>query len=196
LGWAEIRQRVDQLRAVIEQEWSPTDEEKRRILRARARTLAARRETPPPEGERLEVVEFLLASERYAIEASYLREVCPLRDFTPLPGTPPFVLGLVNVRGELLSVVDLKKFFELPERGLTDLNKVIVVRAGSMELGILADRVVGMKSLSLGEMQAPLPTLTGLRAEYLRGIGKDRLILIDAEKILFDRTIVVQEQAE
>lgn len=195
LDWQEIHRRVDHLRAVIDQGWTPTDEEKRRILRARAQGLAGeRRPAPSDEEEHLEVVEFSLANERYAIESSYIRQVYPLREFTPLPGTPPFVLGIVNVRGQLLSVIDLKKFFDLPERGLTDLNKVIVVRAGPMELGILADGIVGVKALPLREIQEPLPTFTGIRAEYLRGIAKDRLIVLEAGRILSDRTIVVHEQ--
>jgi len=195
VDWREIHQRVDKLSAVIEAQWTPAAEEKRRILRARAQALAEERSLTPGDEELSEVVEFSLADERYAIESSYIREVYPLKEFTPLPGTPPFVLGLVNVRGQLLSVIDLKKFFDLPERGLTDLNKVIIVRAGSMELGILADGIVGVRALPVRELLDAPPTLTGVRAEYLRGIARDRLIVLDVGRILSDRTIVVQEHA-
>jgi len=70
--------------------------------------------------------------------------------------------------GQILSVIDIKKFFGLPEKGLTDLNKVIVVRTQQMELGILADAVLGVRAIGLSDLQNSLPTLTGIRAEYLR----------------------------
>jgi purine-binding chemotaxis protein CheW len=144
----------------------------------------------------LEVVEFLLASEHYGIDLAHIREIHALSELTPLPGTPAFVMGLANVRGQILSVIDIKKFFGLPEKGLTDLNKVIVVRTQQMELGILADVVLGVRAIGLSELQTSLPTLTGIRAEYLRGITKDPLVVLDVEKILSDEKIVVNHDGD
>jgi purine-binding chemotaxis protein CheW len=152
-----------------------------------------RREDQKLQQSQLEVVEFLLASEHYGIELTYIREIHALSEFTPLPGTPAFVLGLTNVRGQILSVIDIKKLFDLPEKGLTDLNKVIVVRTNQMELGILADAVLGVRSIALKEFQTSLPTLTGIRAEYLKGITKDPLVVLDIDKILCDEKIVVND---
>jgi purine-binding chemotaxis protein CheW len=148
-------------------------------------------ETP---GEHIEVVEFVLAHERYAIESDYVREVAPLENLTPLPCTPAFVLGIVNVRGEILSVIDLKKFFDLPEQGLTDLNKVIVLQSGNMLFGILADVIAGVRRIPLTGILPSLPTLTGVREEYLKGVTAERIVVLDAEKLLMDESIVVQEQ--
>jgi purine-binding chemotaxis protein CheW len=187
---------MNRLRNLLECGWIPSDEKKREILRKRSWALAARTETAAGANEPLEVVEFHLAGERYAIATKFVREVQPLREFTSLPGSPSFVLGLINVRGQLLSVVDLKKFFDLPERGLTDLNKVLVVSAGSLELGILADGIVGVKAIPLPDIQEPLPTLSNIGAEFLRGITKDQLILLDVEKILSHRTMVIHEQVD
>jgi purine-binding chemotaxis protein CheW len=138
-------------------------------------------------------VEFLLASEHYGIELTYIREIHALTEFTPLPGTPAFVLGLTNVRGQILSVIDIKKLFDLPEKGLTDLNKVIVVRTHQMELGILADAVLGVRAIARNEFRTSLPTLTGIRAEYLKGITKDPLVVPDVATILSDERIVVND---
>jgi purine-binding chemotaxis protein CheW len=149
------------------------------------------KEEEPLSGSFLEVVEFLLGSEHYGIELTSIREIHVLSEFTALPGTPAFVLGLTNVRGQILSVIDIKKLFDLPEKGLTDLNKVIVVRTSHMELGILADAVIGVRSVRLNELQTSLPTLTGIRAEYLRGLTKDPLMLLDIDRILSDEKIVV-----
>ena len=146
--------------------------------------------------EALEVVEFLLAYERYGIESSYVHEVYPLKELTPLPGTPPFILGVINVRGQLLSVIDLKKFFDLPERGLTDLNRVILIHNDHMEFGLLADAILGVRAIPLTDLQPSLPTLTGIREEYLRGVTGERVVILDAEKLLSDRKMIVQEEVE
>jgi purine-binding chemotaxis protein CheW len=194
LDWAELHSRLDASHAALKQRLSPSPEEKRKILHARARLLAAQGPSEPASPElHLEVVEFVLGHERYGIESCHIREIHPLSEFTPLPCTPAFVLGLVNVRGQILSIIDIKKLFDLPEKGLTDLNKVIVVHANHMEVGILADAIVGVRSVQLEELQPALPTLTGIRAEYLKGITKDPMVVLDVEKILSDEKILVNE---
>lgn len=166
-----------------------------RILRERAQALA--RVPPPAAAETiLEVLEFGLASERYAIERRYVQEVHPLRDLTPLPGTPAFILGIVNVRGRIVPVLDLKKFFELPERGLTDLHRTIIVRGHDLEIGLLADVIIGISGVPTESLQPSLPTLTGIRADYLRGVTDRRLVVLAIERILSDPKIIVHEEVE
>lgn len=163
------------------------------ILRERARVLAQAPEEAGTE-ETIEVVTMLLAYESYAIETAYVREVYPLRDLTPLPCTPPFVAGIVNVRGQVMSVIDLKKLFELPTQGLTDLNKVVILSDGDMEFGILADAILGVQDIPLHSLQTKLPTLTGIREDYLKGITAERLVVLDAAKMLHHDGIVVHEE--
>ncbi|HEV2176743.1 MAG TPA: chemotaxis protein CheW [Terriglobia bacterium] len=196
IDWGQIHRRLEVSQAALERRLTPGREEEQKILRTRAKLLAREQESKRTPGPSLEVVEFLLGYEHYAIESSYIREIYPLRDLTPLPGTPPFVLGLINVRGQVLSIIDIRKFFDLPEKGLTDLNKVMVVRAGQMELGILADAILGVRSITIQSLQPSLPTLTGIRAEYLRGVTKDPLVVLDAEKLLSDRRIIVDEDVD
>lgn len=166
----------------------------RRVLRERALALSHAPAVAEGEEARLESVEFVLANERYAIETSHLGGVHPLRDLTPLPCTPPFLMGIINERGRVLAVIDLKKFFELPERGIDDLHIVLVVRAEGMELGILADHVVGVRSLPRTDLQPPLPTLTGIRELYLKGVTPDRVAILDAGRILSDPRILIHEE--
>jgi len=172
-----------------------TNTEAERILRARAKALAIPTQSMPA-GAMLELLEFRLASERYALETRHVRDVHPLRELTPLPCTPPFVLGIVNVRGRILPVLDLKKFFDLPERGLTDLHRIILVQGNDLEFGLLADVIVGVRSVAADSLQPSLPTLTGIRAEYLKGIGEDRLVVLDVERILADPKIIVHQEVE
>jgi purine-binding chemotaxis protein CheW len=166
------------------------------ILRTRAQALARKRQVPPSAGTLLELLEFRLASEHYAVESRHVQEVHPLRDLTPLPGTPPFVLGIVNLRGRIVPVFDLKKFFDLPEQGLTDLHRIILVRGNDLELGLLADVIVGVRSIVADSLQPSLPTLTGIRADYLKGVSDERLVVLDLERILSDPKIVVHEEVE
>jgi purine-binding chemotaxis protein CheW len=196
LDWSEIHRRIETAHAGRDQDVTRSDEGKNAILRTRAKALAREPEEKTAVEEYLEVVEFSLAYETYGIQSSYVREVYPLKELTPLPGTPPFVLGVINVRGRILSVVDIKKFFDLPEKGLTDLNKVIILRSDSMEFGILADAILGVRNMSLGDLQPSLPTLTGIREEYLRGVTRERVVVLDARKLLSDRNMIVHENVE
>jgi purine-binding chemotaxis protein CheW len=119
-----------------------------------------------------------------------------LKTFTPLPCTPPFVLGIVNLRGQLLSVIDLKPLFALPARKLTDRQTVIVLQAAPMAVGLLADAILGVRSIALEGLQPSLPTLTGRRAAYLKGVTHEPLVLLDAAKLLADPTLRVLEEVE
>lgn len=194
IDWRQIRQRLEYVRADIEHALEPPPEEAKRILKARAETLA---QVPAPSDspdKHIEVVEFTLAGEHYAVESHYVREVSPLDQFTVLPCTPEFVLGIVNVRGEILSVLDLKQFFELPDSGLTDLNKALVLQDQDMVFAILADVIDGVRNIPVEGIQSSMPTLAGVRAQYLRGVTAGRLVILDAGKLLTDPDIIVHEQ--
>lgn len=193
IDWDQIHRRMDAVGAALEGGYTPSPEESKRILKRRAEILAHEKAEMADEAS-IEVVEFLLANEHYGIELRFIREVYPLKDYTPLPGVPSFVLGLVNVRGRILSVIDIKKFFELPEKGLSDLNKIIIIKDEKMEFGILADAILGVRSVAVSELGPPLPTLTGIRGEFLQGITGERMVILDAARILADKDIVVHEE--
>ncbi len=195
INWSEVRQRMESARVAVGRVWAAEPEQAKQILRARAEALA-RQPDKAQAVDTLEFVEFLLAYEKYAVESRYVREIYPLENLTPLPCTPAFVLGIVNLRGEILSVIDIKKFFDLPEKGLTDLNKVIVLQSDNMLFGILADAVLGVRHVPRAEIQPSLPTLTGIREKYLRGVTRDRTVVLDAEKLLADEKIIVKEPVD
>lgn len=194
IDWREIEQRMETLNAAIAHAWAPTSAQAKHILKTRAQALARVPQSTEATDAYIAVVEFSLAYERYAIESRWVREVYPLDHFTPLPCTPPFVLGIVNLRGEILSVIDIKRFFDLSEKGLTDLNQVIVLQSGAMTFGVLADAIIGTRHIPITDIQPSLPTLTGIRAQYLRGVTTQCTVILDAEKLLSDEKIVVREQ--
>lgn len=175
---------------------TPRAPDARQILRARAQALARPARHARVAEASLEVLEFRLALESYALETRHVREVYPLKDLTPLPCTPPFVLGIVNVRGRITPVIDIKKFFDLPDEGLTDLHGIILVGAGDLELGLLADVIVGVRTIPLESLQPTLPTLTDIGAAYLKGVTAERLVVLDLARILADPKIIVHEEVE
>lgn len=194
IDWKAIHEKIARTGAAIEEGFSPSPEEKRKILKERAAALA--REAAGEEAaEDVELVEFGLAGERWGVESSYVREVYALKDFTPLPCTPAFVFGLINVRGRIVSVVDIRKFFDMPEKGICESNSVLILRNDRMEFGILADSVLGVRRIASGLIQPSLPTLTGIRSEFLAGVTGDRLVVLDAGRLLSAKNIIVHEQA-
>ena len=178
----------------VGQSFEPTPGEKNKILKARAKNLSREPEREKASETYLEVVEFELAYEKYAFETVYMREIYPLKEFTPLPCTPPFVFGIINVRGQILSVIDIKKLFDLPDKGLGEFNKVIILQKDDMEFGILADRILGTRSISLEDIQPSLPTLKDIRVEYLKGVTGERVVILDVIKIMSDKKIIVLEE--
>ena len=194
IDWNEVKQRLETARVAIERIWAPTAEETKRVLEERAKALAREPARTEVEDEWIEVMEFTLAHERYAIASEHVREVYPLEELTPLPCTPTFVLGIVNLRGEILSIIDIKEFFDLPKKGLTDLNKVIVLESEDMMFGIVADAIGGVRRILRADIQPSLPTLTGIREDYLQGVTAERVVVLDAGKLLSDEKLIVNEQ--
>jgi purine-binding chemotaxis protein CheW len=163
-------------------------------LKKRAIAMAREAEQPKPASSIIEVIGFTLADETYVIESVFVKEVYQLRDFTPLPGIPPYIFGIINVRGQILPVVDLKKFFNLPEKGSGDSNKVIILQNDQMEFGILADDINGTLTIDPDEILVVPVTLNGIGEEYLKGVTRENLIVLNGEKLLSDESIVINDE--
>lgn len=195
IDFAEINARISAWGATLDFGFQLGDEDCRTVLAERARLLA-REPDCSGEGESIDVVEFRLGDESYAFEASYVSEVYPLGDLTPLPCTPPFVLGIVNVRGQILSVIDLNQLLDLRNREPGEGAKIIILNAQGASLGVLADRLIGVRSIRTDQIQDSLVTLTGLRAEFLKGVNGERLAIMDAGAIISDQRLVVNDEVE
>lgn len=166
----------------------------RDLLKMRADALAMEPKQKESVLETIEVVIFSLAAETYCIESSYIKEVYPLKEFTPLPGVPPFIMGIINVRGKIIAVIDLKKLFNLPEQGLGELNKIIILSDDQMEFGILADAVQGTQAININQIKNVPSVVSGIGEEYLKGITKEHLIVLNAAKLLSDQSIVIYDE--
>ncbi len=195
VNWEEIKNRLNFLQESLEQKVISEDE-KKAIFKKRAQALALVNVDESIQKEFIEIIAFSLASENYGIETTFVREVFPLKDYTFLPGVPAFVLGILNVKGQIISVIDLKKFLHLPDKGLGELNKVIIIQNERMEFGILADTIIGTQYLSSDSIQTSLQHSGSVGSEYIKCVTREHLILLDAKKILEDEKILVNQQTE
>jgi purine-binding chemotaxis protein CheW len=193
LDWRQAHARLERAAAALREALDPTPERKRAILQERARALARPPAEKPAASELLHVVAFALGAERYALEARHVREVVRFTEYTPVPGTPPFLVGVCNLRGEILAVIDLRHFFGIAARGLTDLSRVLVLGGDRPEFGVLADAVHEVMALPTAEVLEPPATVAGIGREYLRGVTGDALIVLDGAILLQDRRLFLDE---
>ena len=154
------------------------------ILDARARELALEETTAAAElGE--ELLTFRLGDDGYSISARFVREVQPLTSWTPLPSTPPCIVGLVNVRSRLLAALDIRPLLDIawtpPQTGAF----LVIVSANGMEVALLADRIVEVRNGDANPTTA-LATNTGRGRAWIRGVDRDLTLQLDPEALLAD----------
>ena len=172
-----------------------TDERTKKILRERGRKLAHPRETESdPDEAGFPVVEFVLGEEHYAIELRYIREVYPLYDLTPVPCTPSFILGIVNVRGQVISVTDIRELFNLPKDDSDKNLSILIVRNQEMELGLIAESVLGERKIPQKKMRSQLPTFNSTYDHYIKGVTNNRVIVLNMDAFLSDSNILVHQE--
>jgi purine-binding chemotaxis protein CheW len=183
--WAVIHQRLADLDKRLERGFAPDAATLEARLLERTQQWATVCETDQPDSW-LEVLTFSLSGEVYAVESEHISLVMPLSQYTPLPGTPPHVLGIVNVRGRIVSVLDLRVLFELPIGGLSDKNFLAVLQGPEMEFGLLIDRVLGIKQIQKATLQKEVANLSGIRSAYLLGVTADQWTVLDGARLLGD----------
>ena len=193
IDWEAIHRRLSVVATAISCGISHGPEEVRRVLEVRARA-AATQPAKADNAQRLEVLAFTIAGETYGVETCHVGEVCQLKNLTVLPCTAPFIAGVMNRRGQILAIVDLRKFFGLPARGLTELNRVIVLRGSDSELGLLADSIDGVRTVTDSVLQAGLPTLSGIRERFLKGVTVRMMAVLDGGRLLTDASLKMNEQ--
>jgi purine-binding chemotaxis protein CheW len=144
--------------------------------------------------ESLLAVEFMLIPEKYAFDSIYVSEVMMLHNLTTIPGTPSFIVGIMNVRGSIISVIDLKIFFNLPMKGISSFNKLLIVKHQQMEFGIITDEIVGTRQIDIHTLSAPPGTLRGVGADFIQGITPDGTILLNASNIFSDNSLIINQK--
>lgn len=167
--------------------------DEKKILKDRAKEIGRSIEQNIEE-ESFHVIEFTLSEEKYAIESMFVKEVVTLIDLMPIPFTPEYVLGVINIRSQIFSVIDLKRLLGLNEKSLSVTDKVIIVGNNKMEFGICVDKINGVDFIKYSSLQDSIPTLTEVQKNYLMGVTKERMVVIDIDKILCDKKIIVNDE--
>lgn len=171
-----------------------SSEEKKRILKKRAMLLKIKPDDKEEDRDELSGVEFLLGDEHYFIESTYVVEVAFLRELTPLPGTPSAILGIFNLRGKMLAIISLKKLLNLPEKAITNHNRIIVLKYRDVELGILADEIKGTNTILKNRLQLNIPGISEKQDDFLTGISPGGVIVLNSEKLLLDSRITINQK--
>ena len=191
IDWTKLKQRLEKSKTALEESHQLSAERAQTILEERARAMARVPSQAPDAGALLEVVTFALGSERYAIETAHVREVLRLRDCMPLPGTPDFLVGVTNLRGQIVAIMDLRVFFGIPSQGTSDQSRIIVLGHDRIEFGMLADAVFEVAMLRIDEVRESPGSVTGIAREYVRGVTADSLILLDGSILLKDPRLFI-----
>ncbi|WFD11283.1 chemotaxis protein CheW [Tepidibacter hydrothermalis] len=146
-----------------------------------------------------EILEFVISeddsNQRYAIEIGYVNEVYSIKNVTMLPCTPAFIVGIMNFRGKIISVIDIRNFlgFTMKKVHEDKVKKVIVVNCDEIEVGIAVDGILGCRDIVLSEIQKNVLTITNFNTNYFKGITKERSIVLNIKNIMMDEKIIVNE---
>ena len=170
-----------------------SDEE---ILARRARELAKPIKThSDQENANLpSYLVFRLGPESYAVDANYVLDVVATERITPLPSLPPYIVGVLPVRGLIWSVMDLRAFFKIPRQGISDYPRAVLVKAGQLRFGILTDSkldIVHPTSLR------PPPEITEkIPRNVIRGTLDDLTVVLDLDTLAQDPRMIISDEPD
>lgn len=140
-------------------------------------------------GRQLQLVTFELASEEFAVDILAVREINRMMELTRVPQSPPEVEGVINLRGKIIPVLDLRKRFSLPAGQRDDHNRIVVVEVHGKVLGFIVDRVHEVLRIS-SDIVEPAPAMVcSIDSDFIAGVGKlnDRLLILLDLGRLFSR---------
>lgn len=146
-----------------------------------------------------QLVIFDLADEAYGVDIGAVQGIIRMQTITKVPKTPEFVEGVINLRGEVIPVVDLRKRFGLKVTEETKDSRIVVVYIGEQQVGMVVDAVTEVLRISVDSIEPPSPVITTSDSAYLMGIAKieERLItLLDLDQVLSDAQKKVLEYKE
>ena len=140
---------------------------------------------------------FILGNEVYGIEILKVREIIGLMDITTVPQTPDYMKGVINLRGKVIPVIDLRLKFSLPEEEHTQETCVIVVEVNNTSIGIIVDSVSEVLDIKSGEMEEAPSFGQDIDTSFIMGIGKVKeniIILLDIETVLSSEELEMVEE--
>ncbi|MFT2091370.1 chemotaxis protein CheW [Paraglaciecola sp. 2405UD69-4] len=139
--------------------------------------------------EVLQWVTYKLAEETYGINVMQVQEVLRYTEIAPVPGAPDYVLGIINLRGNVVTVIDTRSRFGLPPSDMTDNTRIVIIESDEQVVGILVDSVAEVVYLRSSEIDSAPNVGTEESAKFIQGVSNrdgQLLILVDLDKLLND----------
>jgi purine-binding chemotaxis protein CheW len=103
-------------------------------------------------------------------------------------------MGIINVESRILALINIKKLFQLPDKGITNLNRVILLEHNGIEFGVLVDEVTGREQIDFAELRTGLPDIAGLDRKLICGVTPDRVIVINTQNLIADKKLYINEK--
>lgn len=135
----------------------------------------------------LQWVTFKLAGEKYGVNVMQVQEVLRYTEIAPVPGAPGYVIGIINLRGKVVSVIDTRCRFGLPSEEVTDNSRIVIIEADTHVIGILVDSVAEVVYLRQSEIETAPSIGNEESAKFIQGVShknNELLILIELDKLL------------
>jgi purine-binding chemotaxis protein CheW len=192
--WVEIRRRIEALDSGTPA--AEPQEDLAALWHRRAVELAEAPDRDSEVGEVHTLVVLRLDADRYAVPITSVREIQRVGAVTPVTTAPAFVRGVINLRGVILAVIDLRVFFGLEPGPVAEGSRILIADGGGMVVGILVDEVTEIVDVPATEVRPPLASSKGIAEDYIAGIaalGAQMVVLIDLDKVLRNPRIVVDE---
>ncbi|MEE8168455.1 MAG: chemotaxis protein CheW [Candidatus Hydrothermarchaeales archaeon] len=142
---------------------------------------------PEEDFEEVQLVVFMLGKEEFGVDITQVREILKIPRITSIPNSPEFIEGVINLRGQITTVMDLRKRLGVGGGEISENTRIVIVEVGDTTIGMVVDSVSEVLRLSTKDIDAAPSIATDIEAEYIQGVGKltDRLlILLDLGKIL------------
>ncbi len=139
--------------------------------------------------QELRWVTFRLENEKYGINVMQVQEVLRVSEIAPVPGAPDYVLGIINLRGNVVTVIDTRKRFGLIPKEMDDSTRIVIIESDDQVVGILVDSVAEVVDLRVSEMEAAPNVGTEESAKFIQGVAShddELLILVDLNRLLTD----------
>lgn len=165
-----------------------------RILHERARALARPGEVDEPVYGK-EMLVLVAGPERYAVPVDRIREIQAAKELTPVPGVPPYWIGLVNLRGRLHPVLDLRRYLGQASPVENKGGKVLVIAETEFEIALMVDDLPELRRVSLDEIGAPLTETVGVVRGVVRGVTHDLVTVLDIDALLRDPQLMVKHES-
>ena len=136
---------------------------------------------------------FFLAGEEYGIEILKVHEIIGVMPITRVPRTPGFILGVINLRGKVIPIVDLRLKFSMASKDTDEETCIIVVRVNGVQMGILVDKVSEVRDIASGDIEDAPSFGADVQTDYIMGIGKSEgkvKLLLDIDKVLSSQEVL------